>query len=170
MFFISYSNSMRLKVNIMLFMTLLLIPVVAALATDLHRLWDDRCFSCHGHSGKFSREFLSVSNGELQGKHHVHDLRLFLNNHYLAGHNVEPIYNMLLAQANTTPRFKNECSRCHDRAAKFVRDSLILRDDVLYSRKLKIPVRYFLAGHKYLKKKDVDFFMALLNRIAYEIE
>lgn len=161
---------MRLKVNIMLIMTLLLMPVVAALATDLHQLWDDRCATCHGHSGKFSREFLSVSNAELQGKHHVHDLRLFLNNHYLAGHDVEPIYNMLLAQASTTPRFKNECRSCHDRAAKFVRASLVLRDDVLYSRKLKIPVRDFLTGHKYLQKKDVDFFMALLNRIVREIE
>lgn len=161
---------MRLKVNVTLIMTLLIMPVVVAYGTDLHKFWDDRCYPCHEHSGKFSRDFLKVSNSELQGQHHSRDLRLFLSNHYLAGHNVEPIYNMLLAQASITPRFKNECSSCHENAAKFVRESFIFHDDLLYSRKLKVSVRDFLAGHRNLQPADVDFFMEQLNRIAHEVE
>jgi len=161
---------LNLKVNIMLIISLLLIPVVTAFATDLHKFWDDRCFSCHGHAGEFSRKFLRVSGSELQGRHHVQDLRLFLKNHFLAGHDVEPIYNMLLAQASILPRFKNECSSCHEKAAKFVRESFILHDGSLYSRKLKIPVRDFLSSHRNLQPEDIDFFMEQLNRIANEVE
>jgi hypothetical protein len=42
----------------------------------------------------------------LQGPHHVNDLRRFLHNHYLAGNEVEAIYNMLLAQAINQARFR----------------------------------------------------------------
>lgn len=160
----------NLKVNIMLILSLLLFPAVAAFATDLHKLWDDRCSSCHGHSGEFSRKFLKVTGSELQGRHHVHDLRLFLNKHYLSGHDVGPIYNMLLAQGSIVPRFKNECSRCHENAATFVRESFMLNDGSLYSLKLKIPVRDFLNGHQNLQPEDIDFFIEQFNRIMNEVE
>jgi hypothetical protein len=81
-------------------------PAPRASDIDLHWLWDDRCAACHGHAGDFTRKFLNVSGGELQGPHHVNDLRRFLHNHYLAGNEVEAIYNMLLAQAINQARFK----------------------------------------------------------------
>lgn len=161
---------LNLKVNMMLILTFLLFPAVAVFATDIHKMWDDRCVSCHGHAGEFSRKFLKVTGSELQGRHHTHDLRLFLNNHYLSGHDVEPVYNMLLAQVSILPRFKNECSRCHENAATFVRESFTLEGGSLNSIKLKIPVRDFLSGHRNLQPVDIDFFMEQFNRIMNEIE
>lgn len=156
--------------------TVLVVPVMVIFMADaepsgldLHWLWDNRCADCHGHSGDFSRKFLSVSNGELQGAHHVHDLRRFLGNHYLAGNEVDEVYNMLLAQANTRPRFKDECSSCHDTASKFVRNELEFCDDVLVSRASDTPVHDFLASHRGLEPKDVDFFLGVLNRVANEV-
>ncbi|MDH5185106.1 MAG: hypothetical protein OEX12_14580 [Gammaproteobacteria bacterium] len=160
----------NIKVTLVLLVTFLIAPLVLASGPDIHALWDDRCVSCHGHAGEFARKFLTVSNAELQGRHHVHDLRLFLQNHYLAGHSVEPVYNMLRAQAGNDPRFTNECSRCHNRAADFVRDSFILRDGVLYSRQLDMPIREFLNGHRKLQQQDVDYFMQQLMRIANEVD
>jgi len=160
----------NLKVTLVLFMTFLFAPEVCASGPDLHALWDDRCVSCHGHAGEFARKFLTVSSNELQGRHHVHDLRQFLQNHYLAGHAVEPVYRMLLAQAGNEPRFLNECSKCHDRAADFVRNSFILRNGVLYSRQLDMPVREFLNSHRSLQQQDVDYFIEQLRRIAHEVD
>jgi len=149
---------------------LLAIPAaVQASGIDLHWLWHDRCAVCHGHSGDFARKFLSVSSGELQGWHHVHDLRHFLHTHYLAGHEVDEVYNMLLAQANTPPRFQDECTGCHDSAAELVRDSLELRDGVLYSRNTGHPVRRFLEHHQALNPDDVAFFINALTRVAHEV-
>jgi hypothetical protein len=136
---------------------------------DLHWLWENRCVDCHGHAGDFSRKFLNVSDGELQGPHHVHDLRRFLSNHYLAGNEVDAVYNMLLAMATTQARFKDECSSCHDSAANLVRAELALREGVLVSRSSGQPVGEFLASHQDLEPDDADFFLGVLNRVAHEV-
>jgi len=166
-----YTNALRVKLiaSSVLVMALLVIPAVRASGIDLHWLWHDRCAACHGHSADFARKFLRVSSGELQGWHHVLDLRRFLHTHYLAGHEVDAVYTMLLAQTSTPPRFKDECSDCHDTAAELVRDSLELRDGVLYSRNTGDPVRLFLDHHRELSPDDVEFFITALTRVAQEI-
>ena len=161
---------MNLKVNVSLALvvTVLANPVEAS-GRDLHRLWDDRCAACHGHSAEFSRRFLGVSGGELQGRHHVHELRQFLANHYVSDNDVDAVYDMLLAQANSPPRFKNECGKCHVTAANFVRNSMEFRAGTLVSRKTGRPVPEFLDHHMKLSPDDVQFFADLLTRVAHEI-
>jgi len=157
-----------LKASIAL-VAILMTPVVETAGLDLHWLWDDRCAECHGHAGEFSRKFLSISNRELQGRHHVHDLRRFLHNHYLINSEVDAVYDMLLAQANTRPRFKNECSSCHQSASSFVRESLHIRDGRLYNRDSDQLVQRFLKHHRSLDAKDIEFFTQLLMRVAHEV-
>ncbi len=136
---------------------------------DLHKLWDSKCVTCHGHSAKFSREFLKIVDGQLQGRLFKNDFRLFLHNHYLAGKELDSIYSMLLAQASIVPRFKQECSGCHQSAAEFVRKSLILKNGVLHSNKLEISVSDYLISHRGLKAEDVEFFVKQLTRVANEV-
>jgi hypothetical protein len=157
-----------LKTGIAL-VAILTTPVVETAGLDLHWLWEDRCAECHGHAGQFSRKFLVVYNGELQGRHHIHDLRRFLHNHYLVNTEVDAVYNMLLAQANTLPRFKNECSSCHQGASSFVRKTLELRDGSLYSRKSGQLVQRFLEHHRGLDAEDIEFYTQLLMRVAHEV-
>jgi len=157
-----------LKASIAL-VAILMTPVVESSGLDLHWLWDDRCAECHGHAGKFSRKFLSISNHELHGRHHVHDLRRFLHNHYLVKTEVNAVYNMLLAQASSRPRFKNECSSCHQSASSFVRESLEFRDGRLYSRKTGQLVDRYLEHHRGLDAGDIEFFTKLLIRVAHEV-
>jgi len=158
----------RLKAMTIL-VVMILAPAADADGIDLHWLWDDRCNECHGHAGQFSRQFLSVTNGQLQGRHHVRDLRRFMQNHYLIDSEVDAVYNMLLAQANTPARFKLECSSCHDNAARFVRQSLELRDGLLYSRQSNQPARLFLNHHRALEPDEVEFYIKLLTRVAHEV-
>ena len=170
----------KVKILYYLFMTaLLMLLLLTASSTkveaaevktpDLHKLWDNKCSTCHGHSAEFSREFLKVVDGQLKGRLFENNLRLFLHNHYLAGKEVDSIYAMLLAQINTVPRFKQECSGCHQSAANFVRKALILKDTVLYSNKLEIPVNNFLITHRGLNDEDIGFFVKQLTRVANEV-
>ena len=62
--------------------TLMLVTNFSTAGTDLHWLWDNRCAECHGHSAEFSRKFLRVTDGQLQGSHHTRNLKLFMRNHY----------------------------------------------------------------------------------------
>ena len=137
--------------------------------SDLHWLWDNQCAECHGHSGEFARKFLDIKNGELQGRHHRQGLRGFMRNHYATGIEIDAIYEMLLAQALTEPRFKQECRHCHGSAASFVRHSVVLQDEALLGKKSGRPVRQFLQQHQQLASDDVEFYTHLLNRIAREV-
>lgn len=147
----------------------LLISKGLASGIDLHWLWDNQCAECHGHSAEFSRKFLTVANGQLQGIHHVQGLRNFMRNHYTSNTEVDAVYEMLLAQALTKPRFKQECGNCHGSAASFVRQSVFLQDEDLLSRKSSQPIRTFLQQHRQMDTNDIDFFMSLLNRVAREV-
>lgn len=163
---------MRLNIRVtgpVLVFMLLAAPLVSATGADLHWLWDNRCAECHGHSGEFSRSNLRVVDGQLQGRHHADDLRRFLGNHYLAGNDVDAIYNMLLAQAVSQARFKDECAGCHGSAAGFVRSSLELCEGMLYGRNSGRPVDGFLSQHMALGAADVVFYNNLLTRIANEV-
>ncbi len=162
---------MQIKIRncISILIAILITSRAAATGTDLHRMWDDRCYECHGHAGDFARQFLSASNGKLQGRHHIEDLRRFLHNHYLADSEVDVVYNMLLAQVITPTKFKNECSKCHDTAAEFVRQSLEFQNGLLYGRVSGQRVRDYLDHHRQLNSDDVEFFANLLIRIAIEV-
>lgn len=140
-----------------------------ASSIDLHWLWDNQCAECHGHSSEFAHKFLKVTNGRLQGNHRARDLRLFMRNHYTRNPEVDAVYEMLLAQARTKPRFKQECGNCHGSAAAFVRHSVVLQDEVLLSRESGQPIQEFLQQHRQLQADDVDFYLSLLNRIAREV-
>ncbi len=159
----------KLAAGFILVASELLTPATADYGIDLHWLWDDRCRSCHGHSAEFARKFLSVSSGKLKGKHHVDDLRQFLNNHYLTSQFVDDIYSMLLARLSHPPRFKDECSSCHQEAASLVRDKLLFREGVLSIRKSGKSVREFLGNHRRLNDDDVKFYTDLITRIAVEV-
>ena len=149
--------------------TVFFAPGVKAAGVDLHKLWDNRCIECHGHAGEFSRQFLTEVNGELQGRHHVHDLRRFMQNHYLPKSEVDAVYNMLLAQTQTPPRFKTACSSCHQSAAKFVRQSLQFSDGSLIGRKSGSTLSDFLSKHQALNPEEVVFYTKLLTRVANEV-
>lgn len=137
--------------------------------TDLHWLWDNRRAECHGHSADFSRQFLQVSDGQLQGAHHTQNLKLFMRNHHAPAREVEAIYTTLLAQAITAPRFKAECGNCHGSAANFIRDSMVLQNGELISRESGVSVNQFMQTPRRLKQDDIEFYMNLLTRVAGEI-
>ncbi len=136
---------------------------------DLHKFWDKNCSECHGHSADFSRKFLEIVDGKLQGPMHKDSFKTFLNNHYIRRNQQEAIYDMLLAENLIEPRYKNECSSCHKKAAEFVRESITLRDGKILISKEDTPVSEFLESHRGLTTEDIEFYMALLTRVASEV-
>ena len=156
-------------INTTLVISLLFTGGSRASGSDLHWLWDNQCAECHGHSGEFARKFLDINNGEISGRHYGQGLLGFMRNHYATGIEIDAIYEMLRAQALTQPRFKQECSNCHGSAASFVRNSVILQNDVLLGRKSGRLVQQFLQQHQRLGNNDVEFYTRLLNRVAREV-
>jgi hypothetical protein len=157
-----------LKVAVLVGVLLLAVKDEAS-GIDLHWMWDNRCAECHGHSAEFARKFLRVKNGQLQGRHHVENFRLFLRNHYVSTSEADAIYEMLLAQVRTEPRFMRECGNCHGQASTFVRRTMLLQNGVLISRESKQPISRFMDDHRGLQADDIEFFVNLLTRVAGEV-
>ncbi|MBX3603866.1 MAG: hypothetical protein KF788_01265 [Piscinibacter sp.] len=144
-------------------------PGPAASGTDLHAYWDGRCRDCHGDAGPFARNHLQVVEGRLAGRHHASGLATFLRQHYLSDDLVEPVMQMLQAQAGTDPLFKPKCGGCHGSAADFARKSLTLRGGVLVGRASGRPVREFLKAHGGLAPEQIAPLTSTLERVHREV-
>ena len=138
-------------------------------AREIRAEWDSRCEECHGEADEFARKFLWVIDGQLQGQHHIDNLRLYMRNHYIPKHLIDEIYNMLLAQANSPARFKSECSSCHSSAEEFIRRAIHIKAGELTGVESGISVREFLKTHRGLQQTDVEFFTRLLTRVLNDI-
>lgn len=145
------------------------LAVAAADGIDLHAYWDSRCAACHGDAGDFARRTLTVADGRLQGRHHRDDLERFLRQHHTADELVQPVLDMLRAQHESLPLFRERCTRCHGRASDFVRGELAWREGLLVSRAAAQPVAPLLQRHGGLADDERLPLLRSLERIAGEV-
>jgi len=157
------------SIGLSLGILLILLIQSGASAREIRAEWDNRCEECHGEADEFARKFLWAVDGQLQGQHHIDNLRLFLRNHYLPKHKIDAFYDMLLAQANNPARFESECSSCHSSAEEFVRRSIVIKASELTGLESGIPVHEFLQTHRDLQPNDVEFYTRLLTRVQNDI-
>lgn len=143
----------------------LLTAAAPAAAADLHRLFEARCAGCHGDAGPFAHQTLADRPVTAER------LARFLQRHGggVPADHVQPMAAMLLAQAETPPRFREQCTICHGKAADFVRDRLIARDGALVNRYTGRPAAELLEHHADLTEEGQRFFLDLLTRIEAEV-
>ncbi len=143
---------------------LALIPV-DTVAVDARSIWDNRFGYCHGDPAEFFGKYLWNVGDRLQRQHHIDDLQLFMRRHYLPEHMIEPITDMLLADANSPLRFDAECGECHGDAAAFVEKSLWIRGGGITGMGTGRELAEFLPNHRDLNPEDVEFYLKLLLRV-----
>ncbi len=126
--------------------------------SDPHRLFEERCGGCHGHSGEFARKTLFLKEGELRGIESGRDIETFLPRHRgrLTAAEAAIIYGALLRQVETGGLFQERCRICHLRARDLARDKLIVAGDDLQGRYSGNDVRAFLDRHGRLTPKERD--------------
>ncbi len=140
-----------------------------ATAMDIRAAWDNRCEECHGEVDTFSGKYLWAVEGQLQGRHHVDNIRLFLSRHYTPQHELAATYDLLLSEANDPVRFVDECGECHGAAEQFVRQSIIGKNDDMKGVASGQVVRKYLESHQGLQPDDVDFYIRLFLRVKDQI-
>ncbi len=145
---------------------LLLLASGESTARSPEKSWDNRCEQCHGDYAEFSRKYLWLVDGQLQGQHHIEDLQLFLERHYIPAHEVEAVRDLLASEANSTLRFANECGGCHGEAEAFVEEKLWVRGDEITAMGVGQEAGEFLETHQQLQPGDVEFYLKLFARIA----
>jgi len=156
---------MRITQACIAILLLALIPIEAG-SRDALAIWDSRCEECHGDPAEFAGKFLWNIEGQLQGRHHVDNLSLFMGNHYIPDHEIESIHSMLLARANSPLRFEAECGDCHGDASEFVEQSIWVRGSEITAMEAGVDVSEFLPTHQKLQPEDISFYRKLFARIA----
>ena len=114
----------------------------------------------------FASKYLWDIDGQLQGQHHIDNMKLFMGNHYIPDHEIDTIRAMLLSQANSPVRFKTECSGCHGDVKEFIEKSLWVRQGGITGMESGMDLIDFLPTHQELKPEDVTFYRKLFARIA----
>lgn len=144
-------------------------PILNAGAPPPERLWKSRCSECHGNVGEFAVKYLTVKGDQLQGRHHVERLRRFLGHHYPPQGQVDAMFEMLRARADTREsRYEASCSACHADVRGFAKASLELREDgLVFAREADRELREYLRSHQQLSRVDADFFTGVLTRSAW---
>lgn len=156
--------------NLALAVSTLVLSAGAASALDVHSFWDSRCVECHGHAGQFARAHLKVVDGRLAGASVNRDLARFLTQHESSGAYAKPLYDMLLAQAQTPPLFQQKCSGCHGTAASYALANLVLDDGVAKTRIAHRPVVEVLARHGKVTADEARTIAASLARVLVETD
>jgi hypothetical protein len=136
---------------------------------DADAAWENRCEECHSGAEEFAQKYLWDADGKLQGRHHVDDLHLFMENHYLPAHEVDKLNEMLRGYANRLSRFAEQCGSCHDSAEEFVRNSISTWGDAISGVNNGIPVAEFLLTHQGLDEAEAEFFTRLLIRVESQL-
>ena len=144
---------------------LALIPIQAG-ARDALAIWDSRCEECHSDPAVFAQKYLWDIDGQLQGQHHIDNLSLFMENHYIPDHEIEAITSMLLSEANSPLRFTAECSSCHGDVKDFIEQSLWVSRGGITGMQTGMDINDFLPTHQELHPEDVSFYQKLFARIA----
>lgn len=147
-------------------LTLLLLVASAAAARSPEKSWDNRCEQCHGDYVEFSRKYLWLVDGQLQGQHHIDDLQLFLERHYIPAHEVDAVRDMMAAEANSPLRFDKECGECHGDAETFVEKSIWVRGEEITAMGVSLEAGEFMQTHQSLQPEDVEFYLKLFRRMA----
>ncbi len=132
-----------------------------------HLIYEENCVSCHlPHAGDFVSEKLIVSESGIVGKASGRPVIDYLK----AGHGKlsDEEVNVLIQQFEFIQQsgrlFKEKCIICHDNAAEFARQKLILRDDVLTGRYTDRDVAEFLLQHGRLDASEAQKMLEVLMR------
>ena len=134
-------------------------------ARDGPAVWDNRCEQCHGDPVEFATKYLWNKDGQLQGQHHIDDLRLFMQNHYIPAHEFDVVHDMLLAHANSPLRFDAECSECHGEVGEYVEATFWVGKESISSISGE-DVGEYLLTHRDLTEADARFYLKLFYRTA----
>jgi len=68
--------------------------------------------------------------------------------------------------AETSQRFKDECSECHGDATEFALDWLGFSNGKLMATGVEKPVAEFLGKHRDLTPADIEYYVDFLTRVA----
>lgn len=137
-------------------------------AMDPHRIYEQKCASCHArHASGFARNALAMRGGQLVAVKSNRELSAILPGHRgtsLTDDEIRSLIELFTRNISNQSLFQNKCIICHDRARDFARKCLIVdRQGALKGRYSGRLIGEFLQGHGRLTQSEVAQITKMLN-------
>ncbi len=146
------------------------LPSAAQTPLDAHRLYEQKCSSCHvEHAADFGRAKLEVVGDAVQTVRSGEPVEKLLGNHHgvkLSADETAALIELLRNTIRWGGEFQNHCAICHAQAASFARATLVLKDAALVTKDTGADVRQFLAGHGRANAAEIE---TLVEMLAYQV-
>jgi hypothetical protein len=143
--------------------------IVAARAQtiDPHRLYEQRCASCHApHASELARDMLEVRDGKLLAKKSGKDLPSILARHrgtQQTQSEIEALIEAFRRNISSGSLYQRKCIDCHDRARDFARNRLTIDQTTLKGGYSGRVIEDFLKGHGRLTEAEVGQMVSTLK-------
>lgn len=136
-------------------------------AADFHRIFEDRCLSCHGHAGDFARAALADKDGILIGTRSGRPVAEYLRKHAggLSPTEIDLFSETFRQQLKFGAFYRQNCDICHDRAYELVRLRLILDDGKLMGRYTGRDIAAFLPNHARMTLAEAQMMLDRLTAL-----
>lgn len=134
---------------------------------DFHRIFEERCASCHGHAGEFVRGALTERDGTLESLRTGRPVSEILTSHAggLEPDKVALFVEVFTAQLRSGGFYRERCDICHGRAREFARLRLIVREGRLTGRYSGRDIEAFLPGHARMTAEEARRMLEALTAI-----
>jgi len=137
-------------------------------AMDPHRIYEQKCASCHArHASGLARNALAIRGGQLVAVKSNRELSAILPGHRgtsLTDDEIRSLIELFTRNISNQSLFQNKCIICHDRARDFARNRLIVdQKGVLKGRYSGYLIGDFLQGHGRLTKSEAAQMAATLK-------
>lgn len=140
----------------------------AAQAIDPHRLYEQKCASCHEpHASDLARSALVVRSGAVVGRASGRPLAQLLTGHRgtrLSEAEIKALVDHFGAMLATGWLFQEKCIACHERAVVLARTYLADKDGRIVGRYSGRDMAAFLAEHGRLSPVEAEVILAMLAR------
>lgn len=134
---------------------------------DPHQLYEQKCSRCHApHAGDFVHESLLFSDNRVLGRKSSRELPTFFDTGHgnLAPDEIDTMVAFLTQIRQSGQLFHDKCLICHDRAARFARIELTIKDDRLVGRYSGRDIEPFLEKHGRLEADELSKIVTVLKR------
>ena len=134
---------------------------------DAHGIYERQCHGCHAeHGADLARQKYKLENDVLSVARTGARVETLLRKHHgvsLTASETAALLTLFKSGIRWAGVYQRLCARCHDKAAGFARERLLLRDGQLVSRKDGAEVGELLKQHGGGSDEEISTLMEMLR-------
>lgn len=162
--------AMRTSLAVFAMTAVMLSATLAQAQEDPHGIYERRCHGCHAeHGADLARQKFKIDNDVLTVVRTGTRVEVLLRKYHgvvLSAAETTALLTLFKSGIQWAGVYQRLCARCHDKAAGFARERLLVRDGQIVSRKTGGEVGTLLTQHGGATDAEIS---TLLEMLRYQL-